>query len=255
MCSMTAAQLGFGSLLRLVNLRNQIRAVRCLRAALIVFGPKLRQMCLHSVPIIRPVEILYVQDKPDLETRVGAANSYAGLLAQRHRFVKARVFVAVEYGPDLVAFLEIIQRLAAAAAQTEKPRPRYRRLGQSVRDPCRGIGLDLDQGAGTRALNCNEIGRLCLLAFTEKDKAPLRLTSRSPALEVRRPTTGHRSVGCDKVGDRTREWDCAVAALQIALLDIIPLTGSDIGQRVKMRCTLAILFGEPNLIAPQQGRA
>ena len=119
---LAAVQLGFGSLLRLVNLRNQIRAVRCLRAALIVFGPKLRQMCLHSVPIIRPVEILYVQDKPDLETRVGAANSYAGLLAQRHRFVKARVFVAVEYGPDLVAFLEIIQRLAAAAAQTEKPR-------------------------------------------------------------------------------------------------------------------------------------
>ncbi len=53
-----------------------------------------------------PVVILLVQNQPEFETRVGAADVDAASFAKRRRFVEVRMFISIEHGPDLVAFLE-----------------------------------------------------------------------------------------------------------------------------------------------------
>ena len=74
---------------------------------------------LHLVSIFGPVVILLVQNEPKLETRVGTTDVNAVLFAKRRRFIEARMFVFVEYRPDLVVFLERILFPATAPVESQ----------------------------------------------------------------------------------------------------------------------------------------
>ena len=49
--------------------------------------------------------------------------------------------------------------------------------------------------------------------------------------------------------------DRTIAALQIALLDVVALAGLDICQRRQHRCPVCVLFREPDLITANVARA
>ena len=92
--------------LGLLHAGDQLAPITDFRAVRIIFGPQLAQMPANRVVVVGPIEVLLMQDQPDFEARVRAADANVLVGAESNRFVEIRVFVAVENRPDLISFLE-----------------------------------------------------------------------------------------------------------------------------------------------------
>ena len=51
------------------------------------------------------------------------------------------------------------------------------------------------------------------------------------------------------------QWNRTVAALQVSAFEVILLPGLEIAEGLEVTCALMVLFGKPDLIAPEDPRA
>lgn len=137
-----------------------------------------------------PVVILLVQDQPKLETRVGAADVDAASFAKRRRFVETRVFVSVEYRPDLVAFLERILFSPTVPVESQDSGALDGFFRDGIGNAHGGDYFDGDESASIDAAERAKIGGFRPLSLAEQNEPPLRLPPMRATPQVRRGAFG-----------------------------------------------------------------
>ena len=95
--------------------------------------------------IVRSIMVPFVQDQPQIEAWIRTGDQDGVALAVRHRFVKPRMLVAVEYRPDLICFLERILPAATASTEAQLPGVLHGSRGDGVGNPDTTIGLYRDE--------------------------------------------------------------------------------------------------------------
>lgn len=189
------ALLRLGAVLGFLDPAHHVCAIRHFSPASVILRPEVFKLSLGFPAVARLIVVSFVKDKPQLETGIGARDSDAMLLAQRYRFLKTGVSIAVEHCPYPVAFLEGIFLFAG--------------FGFCRRFFCDRHGdthpaFHGNQCTGESALDRLEISRFGVPPLTEQDEAPLRLAVGAAALQIRCAAAGSSVVGQGPKPDRRR---------------------------------------------------